>query len=521
MSDGEETRVLFSIKDSGLGIPFHQKSEIFESFNRGEIDGFGRMGRTGLSLPIVRGLARAMGGEIWVDSIFGQGGTFFLELTTSAVSFRRDSPPEINPETKIFIVDCSESSSSVLNKILAELGFSSISLVTPDLLLQRLKDSPDLPILVFIDGRLLVDPLLKTLKQLSSQSNVSWYVLIPPPISASADIWIESGATNIIPKPISRATFLQYINQPLLRLDQSSEEHNQKITPTTRAAQGLSVLVVDDIESNRFILSSLLQGWGHTVITASSGIEAVNIMRDRGHFEPDGNEELFDLVFMDIQMPKISGIEATRMIRASEQLSGRAHAVPIIAVTADAQVKDIDEYVCVGMWGAVTKPILALRLFGIIESLGIQNGLGNDLNPKNQNASLAGAELVAALELRDLNFSVSRLWNDLGYDDAQLREILRSFVVESDLQISQIATSVAALEFGEIVHKAHALRGALLNVGALGCAKLVANLENSAQEADVVAIGAHALILEENLRELLKTVGSVLARQTYQVNSRA
>jgi len=173
------------------------------------------------------------------------------------------------------------------------------------------------------------------------------------------------------------------------------------------------------------------------------------------------------------------------------------------------------------MWGAVTKPILALRLFGIIESLGIQNGLGNDLNAKNQNASFAGAELVAALELRDLNFSVSRLWNDLGYDDAQLREILRSFVIESDLQISQIATSVAALEFGEIVHKAHALRGALLNVGALGCAKLVANLENSAQEADVVAIGAHALILEENLRELLKTVGSVLARQTYQVNSRA
>jgi CheY-like chemotaxis protein len=462
-----------------------------------------------------------MGGEIWVDSIFGQGGTFFLELTTSAVSFRRDSPPEINPETKIFIVDCSESSSSVLNKIVAELGFSSISLVTPDLLLQRLKDSPDLPILVFIDGRLLVDPLLKTLKQLSSQSNVSWYVLIPPPISASADIWIVSGGPNIIPKPISRATFLQYINQPLLRLDQSSEEHNQKITPTTRAAQGLSVLVVDDIESNRFILSSLLQGWGHTVTTASSGIEAVNIMRDRGHFEPDGNEELFDLVFMDIQMPKISGIEATRMIRASEQLSGRAHAVPFIAVTADAQVKDIDEYVCVGMWGAVTKPILALRLFGIIESLGIQNGLGNVLNAKNQNASFAGAELVAALELRDLNFSVSRLWNDLGYDDAQLREILRSFLIESDLQISQIATSVAALEFAEIVHKAHALRGALLNVGALGCAKLVANLENSAQEADVVAIGAHALILEENLRELLKTVGSVLARQTYQVNSRA
>jgi hypothetical protein len=75
--------------------------------------------------------------------------------------------------------------------------------------------------------------------------------LLPPPISASADIWIEAGATNIIPKPISRATFLQYITQPLLRLDQSVEERTQRITPTTRATRGLSVLVVDDIESNR------------------------------------------------------------------------------------------------------------------------------------------------------------------------------------------------------------------------------------------------------------------------------
>jgi signal transduction histidine kinase/CheY-like chemotaxis protein len=520
MSDGKGTRLLFSIKDSGLGIPLHQQSEIFESFNRSETDGLGKMGRTGLSLPIVRGLARAMGGEIWVESVFGQGATFFLELTTLAVQFGKDSLSEIKLETEIFIVDASAYSGSVLNKILAELGFSSISRVTPDLLLQSLKDSPDFPILIFIDARLLVEPVLKKLEQLSAQSNFSWYVLLPPPISASADTWIEAGATNIIPKPISRATFLQYISSPLLRLDQSAEEHTQKITPNTRASRGLSVLVVDDIESNRFILSSLLQGWGHTVTTASSGLEAINKMRDRGHFEPDGNEELFDLVFMDIQMPKISGIEATRMIRASEKLSDRAHAVPIIAVTADAQVKDIDEYVCVGMWGAVTKPILALRLFGIIESLGLRDGHANIINGKSQNGGLAGADLVAALELRNLNFSVSRLWNDLGYDVAKLREILRSFVTESELQVDQIAASVAACQFSDTAYLAHALRGALLNVGALGSAKIVADLENSAKEADVSAIEAHALRLGDNIRELLKTVSTVLAREPSQDDNR-
>jgi signal transduction histidine kinase/CheY-like chemotaxis protein len=512
MPDGEGTRVLFSIKDSGLGIPLHQQSEIFESFNRSETDGSSRMGRTGLSLPIVRGLARAMGGGIWVESIFGQGATFFLELTTSAVQFRKDSLGDTKPETEVFIVDYNQSSGSVLNHILAELGFSSISRVTSEILLEKLKDSHYFPILIFIDARLLVDPLLKKLEKLSGQSNFSWYVLLPPPISASADIWIEAGATNIIPKPISRATFLQYITQPLLRLDQSVEERTQRITPTTRATRGLSVLVVDDIESNRFMLSSLLQGWGHTVTTVSSGLEAVNIMRGRGHFEPNGNEDLFDLVFMDIQMPKISGIEATRMIRASERLSERPHAVPIIAVTADAQVKDIDEYVCVGMWGAVTKPILALRLFGIIESLGLRDGNANVINGKSQNPSFSGAELIAALELRNLNFSVSRLWNDLGYDVTKLREILHSFVIESDLQTAQIAASVAARQFSDTAYLAHALRGALLNVGALGCAKIAANIENSAKEADVSAVETQALRLGDHIRELLRTVSTVLAR---------
>jgi signal transduction histidine kinase/CheY-like chemotaxis protein len=522
MADGEGTRVLFSIKDSGLGIPLHQQSEIFESFNRAETDGFGRMGRTGLSIPIVRGLARAMGGEIWVDSIFGQGATFFFELTTSAISFRKDSLANINPETDIFIVDSSESSGSVLNQILAELGFASRSQITPDLLLQRIKDPVDLPTLIFIDARLLVDPILEKLAQLSSRPNISWYVLLPPITSASADIWIEAGATNIIPKPVSRATFLQYLKQPLLRLDHpSAEEPPQRDTPITRTARGLSVLVVDDIESNRFILSSLLHGWGHTVTTASSGLEAVNIMRDRGHFETNGSDELFDLVFMDIQMPKISGIEATRMIRASEKLSDRAHAVPIIAVTADAQVRDIDEYVCVGMWGAVTKPILALRLFGIIESLGLRELHGNVINGKSQNASFAGAELVAALELRSLNFSVSRLWNDLGYDVAKLREILSSFVIESDLQVAQIAASVAARQFGDTAHLAHALRGAMLNVGALGCAKIVANLETSAKEADVLSVEAHAQKLGDNIKELLKAVSTVLDHPAYQPHNKA
>jgi HPt (histidine-containing phosphotransfer) domain-containing protein len=181
-------------------------------------------------------------------------------------------------------------------------------------------------------------------------------------------------------------------------------------------------------------------------------------------------------------------------------------------VTADAQVKDIDEYVCVGMWGAVTKPILALRLFGIIESLGLRDGNANVINGKSQNPSFSGAELIAALELRNLNFSVSRLWNDLGYDVTKLREILHSFVIESDLQAAQIAASVAARQFSNTAYLAHALRGALLNVGALGCAKIVANLENSASEADVSAVETHALRLGDHIRELLRTVSTVLAR---------
>lgn len=512
--DSSETRVVFSIKDGSLGIPSHQHEDIFESCNKTQSDGLGTLGRTVLSLPIVRGLARGMGGDVWVESTFGQGATFHFELTKSSVSWTKIFPSSADTDSEVLFIDPSDAGAKVLQDLLSEMGLIRISRTDVAQLALRLEHPIERPLKLFLDARAITAGLAKKLEQLSGTTGLSWYVLLPPHLTASADSWLAIGAQNIIPKPLTPATFSQYVNQPLLHPEQTTEDHSPRTATAPQGSQGLSVLVVDDIESNQFILASLLEGWGHTVTTASSGIEAINVMRDRGHFEESGSGEPFDLIFMDIQMPKINGIETTRMIRASERISECRHAVPIIAVTADAQVKDIDEYVCVGMWGAVTKPILALRLFGIIESLGLPDNPPTIFPGKDSTNGLVGANIVAALELRSINFSVSRLWNDLGYDWAKLRDILESFVIEAEKQLSGLSELVVHEDYAGSARLAHALRGVLLNIGALGPAKIAASLEVAAERAEASGVRDYAKQLEESTRSVISAVVDALRSQT-------
>lgn len=514
LENSSETMVVFSIQDSSLGIPSHQQEEIFESLNQIENEGLGTLGRTVLSLPIVRGLARAMGGDVWVESTFGQGATFHFELTTPVVSLRRFSPPSAHPDAEVLFIDPSDAGAKVLEKLLSEMGLLRVSRTDAGQLALRLAQPIERPLQLFLDARAITPDLADTLEQLSGTVSLSWYVLLPPHLAPSADSWLAIGAQNIIPKPLSPATFPQYVNQPLLQPAQTTDAPYPRTTPSSRASQGLSVLVVDDIESNQFILASLLEGWGHSVTTVGSGLEAINVMRDRGHFEESGSGEPFDLIFMDIQMPKINGIETTRMIRASERISDCRHAVPIIAVTADAQVKDIDEYVCVGMWGAVTKPILALRIFGIIESLGLPDSPPAIFQANDSKNGLFGADIVAALELRALNFSVSRLWNDLGHDWAKLQDILESFVLEADKQLSGLAELAVNADYAGSARLAHALRGVLLNIGALGPAKIAASLEVAAERAEASGVRDYAKQLEESTRSVISAVVDALRSQT-------
>lgn len=510
LEDGR-TLVRISVRDSGVGIPPERADEVFYSFNLPDPSTFLRLGRTGLSLPIIRGLARGMDGDVWVDSQYGHGATFGFELATTAVSFLEDRNPGINPDTDVVIVDTNPLSGEILAQVFREIGVRSINKLTPEELLGLL-NTVDSTLMVCIDSRLITSAIEEKLRETGSQGLVKWFPLVPPHLTDSSDRFLRSGALNLIPKPISYATIFQYLGQPALR--EASAPVEQSAPTRSQSSVGLSILVVDDIESNRFILATLLTGWGHKVTTASSGLEAVNLLRDHGHFEGDDNARLFDLVFMDIQMPQVNGLEATRIIRTSENLANRKKPVPIIAVTADAQVKDIDEYVTVGMWGAITKPILALRLFGVIESLGLHDGNLPARRRSTTSVTIEASSLVAALERKDLKMSVARLWSDLGHDPVRLVEILTLFVEQTAIQAEQLSHLAETGDAAQASSLAHAIRGTLLNIGARGSAKVASQLETAAKEAAPDKIRIYARELRDSVGVLVAIITEALAIHT-------
>ncbi len=510
LEDGR-TLVRISVRDSGVGIAPERADEVFSSFNLPDPSTFLRLGRTGLSLPIIRGLARGMDGDVWVDSQYGHGATFGFELATTAVTFLEDRNPAIEPDTEVVIVDTNPLSAEILAQIFREIGVSSIKELSACELEDLLK-IPQTNLMVCIDSRLLTSTIEEKLSASASEGVVRWFPLVPPHLSDPLDRFLRAGALNAIPKPISLATIFQYLGQPAFRED--SAPASQSVPTRSKSSVGLSILVIDDIESNRFILATLLTGWGHKVTTASSGLEAVNLLREHGHFEGDDDSQLFDLVFMDIQMPQVNGLEATRIIRTSENLANRTKPVPIIAVTADAQVKDIDEYVTVGMWGAITKPILALRLFGVIESLGLHDGNLPARRRSTTSVTIEASGLVAALERKDLKLSVARLWSDLGHDPVRLVEILSLFVEQTAIQTEDLSHLAQTGDAAQASSLAHAIRGTLLNIGARGSAKVASQLEAVAKEGAPDKIHKCAMELRDSVGVLVAVITEALATHT-------
>ncbi len=510
LEDGR-TLIRITVRDSGVGIAPERANEVFSSFNLPDPSTFLRLGRTGLSLPIIRGLARGMDGDVWVDSQYGHGATFGFEIATTAVSFLEDRNPGIEPNTDVVIVDTNPLSGEILAQVFREIGVNSIKELSTEEL-EELFRTLQSNVMVCIDSRLITSAIEEKLCEMASQGLVKWFALVPPHLSDSSDRFLRSGALNVIPKPISYATIFQYLGQPALREDSAPVE--QSAPTRSQSSVGLSILVVDDIESNRFILATLLTGWGHKVTTASSGLEAVNLLREHGHFEGDDDSRLFDLIFMDIQMPQVNGLEATRIIRTSENLANRKKPVPIIAVTADAQVKDIDEYVTVGMWGAITKPILALRLFGVIESLGLHDGNLPARRRSTTSVTIEASGLVAALERKDLKMSVARLWSDLGHDPVRLVEILTLFVEQTAIQTEQLSHLAQTGDAAQASSLAHAIRGTLLNIGARGSAKVASQLETAAKEGAPDKIHKHARELRDSVGVLGAIITEALATHT-------
>ena len=356
----DEVVLRFIVRDTGIGIAENKLERIFESFTQADESMTRRYGGTGLGLTICRAIIKAMGGKIWAESKVNHGSEFIfvLKLKKGQPIAESDVHPLVEnslKDKKIFIIDDNPIARKVLRNCCQRISMDILSVEdSPYAALYRLERLaldgvlPDIIIcdimMAGIDGyefvrRIRANEMLKDIKVLAISSDVR--------IGESHEAQ-KKGFDGFISKPIVAEELLR-IMETILGDNRTDGDIVTRHMAEEYLCKGTRILVVEDSEANRDLMKAFFHGLGCAGDYARNGQEAVDILKE--------NIEKYDLCFMDVQMPVMGGLEATRIIR--ETISKD---LPIIALTAAALKDDEEKCLDVGMNDYVTKPINMMQL---------------------------------------------------------------------------------------------------------------------------------------------------------------
>jgi len=366
--DPEECILRFLVSDTGIGIPEDKQKIIFDPFSQADTSTTRKYGGTGLGLTISARLVQMMGGKLWLESEAGKGSRFYftakLETSEQKPELGEIAHPEILRGVKALIVDDNQTNQRILKGMLTRWEMQS----TPvnggeEALLELFKafdvDSPYRLVLTdmhmpHMDGFDLVERI----RQRPEISAATIMMLTSAGHRGDTERCRALGISAYLLKPIRQTELREAIARVL-----GAERRSGAIPLITRyslhdarhPSEVLHVLVAEDNPVNQRLATRLLEKRGHRVVVAANGVQALEMLQAQS----------FDLVFMDVQMPEMDGLEATSTIRIREKSTGKHQ--PIIALTAHALKGDQERCLEAGMDGYLSKPIRSQELDVILE----------------------------------------------------------------------------------------------------------------------------------------------------------
>ena len=340
------SRIRFTVRDNGRGMSEEFQKVLFEPFTREETKITHEIQGTGLGMSITSHLVELMGGTIAVQSRQGEGSTFTVELELRIHEMGEDSRFWADHQIKrMIVVDDDEAICRDIVRSMAKAGVAADCATAGDTAVQMIREHRQAgPYdLILLDWKMPAPDGLETARRIRQECADQ-----TPIVLLTAYDWgeiekeaLDAGISSFMPKPFFMSTFQEAVKKIASRPKQSEAASEDVV-------RGMHILVVDDVEVNRIILTKILTALGAVCDTAANGQEAVEI------FEAS-RPGAYDLIMMDVQMPVLDGYEATRAIRAGAHPS--AQSVPIIAMTANAFVDDVREAIDSGMNAHIAKPV--------------------------------------------------------------------------------------------------------------------------------------------------------------------
>lgn len=350
----------FSVRDTGIGISPENRQRVFQAFEQADASTTRQYGGTGLGLAISQRIVQYMGGRIWIDSIQGAGSTF------SFTAKLEEAPPLDHEELPVksledlhgistLVIDDNETNRRILLEMTRHWGMVSAGASSGPAGLEELVNAVErgLPYrLILLDEQMPGMDGIEVIEKIKADARLQGVVIM---MLTSCDQLSSIarcrnlGVSTYLIKPI-RPTELQEIIRVGLGAQvarPSLPVELPNVETAVEKGRSLRILVAEDNIINQKLATALLKKLGHQVVVAVNGVEAL----------AQSQQQHFDMIFMDVQMPEMDGGEATVKIREYEKQTG-AH-IPIIAMTAFAMSGDRDRYIGLGMDDYITKPVSA------------------------------------------------------------------------------------------------------------------------------------------------------------------
>jgi signal transduction histidine kinase/DNA-binding response OmpR family regulator len=358
---GDQIKIHFSVRDTGVGISAAQQEKLFQSFSQADTSTTREFGGTGLGLTISKKLTELMGGEIWLESTEGEGSTFHFTAELGVREEHTASRPLSAAELKelhVLVVDDNASSREILCTMLRGFGLRIEQAESGAQAMKILEqaDKSDPYQLVIMDWKMPGLDGIETTQAIQSDpllDQVPTVIMVTAygreeASEAAGDVSFSSFLTKpVIPSTLLDAVLVSRGHKAVRETRGGTRE--EETDAAVAKLRGAKVLLVEDNEINQELALELLTINGISAVVANNGQEALDILAEQ---EVDG-------VLMDCQMPVMDGYEATRRIR----LQPRWQTLPVLAMTANAMAGDREKVLAVGMNDHISKPIKPRDLF--------------------------------------------------------------------------------------------------------------------------------------------------------------
>ena len=443
-----ETKLRFSVTDTGCGIPLDQLRSIFEAFTQGDSSTTRRFGGSGLGLAISNQLVKLMGGSIRVMSEIGNGSRFDFTASFGVGPVSSVPASDVLAGCRALVIESHPRNAELLAAMLGGWGIETITARNAAAALQVMerfeKEARTFDFVIADTFRPATGGVEIARRAAGLTADRSRIVLLAAAGRTDDPQLQLPCVVAVLSKPVRESRLRAVLEEAWLPAVPGQHSSHSIIAAGSPHGRSLRVLIAEDNATNRRIIRTHLENWGHTVVAAADGTEAVALF----------GTESFDLVLMDLQMPRMDGIAATASIRQNEKAGMR---VPIVALTANVLKGAREECHAAGMDGYLGKPIREHELLAVIESVvpglraASKTAASHPENPAVARPAIIGLPFESDALLASVDGSHDTLSGLLH--DCRDEDFPGLF--------AQISDALAAGDIRKIQRAAHALKGVL------------------------------------------------------------